>query len=1166
MTKLKYIIGALVIATLATVAYAAPVIQYFTNVAPFTDNTFDNGTTTNAWKNIYTYGLRVSTTTIGCMQGGLTSAGTVTAYFTGTNCGSGSGNSFAFPFDVQAGYNSTSTVIGFNGLFSTASSTFSGPLYFSALSQGSLYIGTNGRVNTVATSTLTGTGLISVTAGAYTLGATPIVVSCSTCGAGTITAVTGSYPIVSSGGNTPNITFLGLGTTSPWTTGQLSYVVNGNTVTSVATTSVTCTGSTTCTAFTAIGGAPITINSTGSTFTGSPNTIVTTDASGALMSTSSQLTVGNLIATTTATSYFLGKVGIGTINPTLVNANALLTVAGSSSADVIASSTDNTTLSDAIMRVYAPGSSVFMGAHGTSQITSQYGIVVGGYAEIGAVDSSFGTSNGLLIGTRTTAKPIIFGSGSTERMRIDSNGNLAVGTSTPFAQYQTTISSSTNPQLSLSAGLGVPQITLRNAGGNFYLSTTTVAGNATTSTAMFAVNGSSGTTTVRGLDIQANATTTSNIGYSISSGCYAIGTTCLSSGTGLTAYDAWTHSNQYPFNSATTSKIAIGTTTPYYSFTVSSSTGPQIALSDGTANGGISLWTFRNAGGSLFFATTTTAGNATSSVSAFQINTNGQLVNPYLSTAGTVNNLASGALYTTATSTPTATAPITYSGTFGSFIGGVGGAFDCTSASAGVKGCITAADYSILKTATTTFSSPLVYTLSTNAVTCTACAADSWTHSTQYPFNSATTSTISIGTTTPYYSLTVASSTGPQFALSAGVAGVSSWYFRNAGGAMYIGTTTIAGTATSSIPALTWTNAGMEGLGTSTPWGALSINPTLLGSGVPEFVIGSTSATHLVVDGGGNVGVNDSTPDFRLESVGSFANGFFGLTRTTDGDIFNCLGTGTCNVGTTTNSSGANLAISSSTAPQLALSVGAGIAQWVVRAESDNSLSWATTTVAGTATTSTDALNISGAIGSYGIAAGTTTPSASFAFNTVAGTDAMAIGSSTGTMFRLDKSGHAFFPQISKATAGTNQTTCYTSATGELVDETTTACAVSSMKFKHNIVSLNTNGLNTIMSLRPVVYSYNTDVPYDYQNRDYGFIAEEVAAVDPHLAEYGTDGLPRNLDDRAILANVVKAIQEMNGKVVGNFSTHWLWWAFGFLALWNVLITGYLIKRKWNHT
>lgn len=75
-----------------------------------------------------------------------------------------------------------------------------------------------------------------------------------------VTAVTASFPIASSGGNTPNITFGGLGTSTNLTQGQLPYNTGVNSFGQVATTSVTCTGNATCTSFTAIGPSPITIN------------------------------------------------------------------------------------------------------------------------------------------------------------------------------------------------------------------------------------------------------------------------------------------------------------------------------------------------------------------------------------------------------------------------------------------------------------------------------------------------------------------------------------------------------------------------------------------------------------------------------------------------------------------------------------------------------------------------------------------------------------------------------------------------------------------------------------------------------------------------------------------------------------------------------------------
>lgn len=60
---------------------------------------------------------------------------------------------------------------------------------------------------------------------------------------------------------------------------------------------------------------------------------------------------------------------------------------------------------------------------------------------------------------------------------------------------------------------------------------------------------------------------------------------------------------------------------------------------------------------------------------------------------------------------------------------------------------------------------------------------------------------IGLATTTPVYRLTVHDNLAPQFSLSAG-AGLAQWVFRNAGGTFYLATTTVAGTATTSIAVL----------------------------------------------------------------------------------------------------------------------------------------------------------------------------------------------------------------------------------------------------------------------------------------------------------------------------------------------------------------------------
>jgi hypothetical protein len=107
-----------------------------------------------------------------------------------------------------------------------------------------------------------------------------------------------------------------------------------------------------------------------------------------------------------------------------------------------------------------------------------------------------------------------------------------------------------------------------------------------------------------------------------------------------------------------------------------------------------------------------------------------------------VSNGGAG-VYGVATSSLAVSAPITFSGTLGAQLGGSGGSFGCTDASSGVTGCMTATDWAYLHTATTTFSSPLVYTGSTNAVTCPTCqtSAAAWPWNVATNFGSTTNST-----------------------------------------------------------------------------------------------------------------------------------------------------------------------------------------------------------------------------------------------------------------------------------------------------------------------------------------------------------------------------------------------------------------------------------------
>ena len=62
-------------------------------------------------------------------------------------------------------------------------------------------------------------------------------------------------------------------------------------------------------------------------------------------------------------------------------------------------------------------------------------------------------------------------------------------------------------------------------------------------------------------------------------------------------------------------------------------------------------------------------------------------------------------------------------------------------------------------------------------------------------------------------------------------------------------------------------DVGKFGLGTTSPWGLLSVNANGITAGAPQFVIGSSTRTDFIVNQTGNVGIGTTTPVQRLEVV-----------------------------------------------------------------------------------------------------------------------------------------------------------------------------------------------------------------------------------------------------------------------------------------------------------
>jgi len=91
------------------------------------------------------------------------------------------------------------------------------------------------------------------------------------------------------------------------------------------------------------------------------------------------------------------------------------------------------------------------------------------------------------------------------------------------------------------------------------------------------------------------------------------------------------------------------------------------------------------------------------------------------------------------------------------------------------------------------------------------------------------------------------------------------------------------------------------------------------------------------------------------------------------------------------------------------------------------------------------------------------------------------------------------------------------------------ACTGSSEVIKHNIASAN-YGLDQIIQLEPKTFVYNWDSDDKVK---LGFIAEEVAKVNPLFASFDGQGNPIGLSDRGIMAAMVQAIKDQQKEIDG---------------------------------
>lgn len=639
MLKKALLLAILSVLVANTTVQAAPYFRQEADLIPITDSVHYLGTTTpslKAWRGLIVDEL--------CL--------------TADTCLSAWPSAGSFPFDVQTWGVSTTTTIGFfNGLLSTASSTFTSNTRFPFgiwNSSGNVGIGTTSpgaKLHVLSQTPL----ILSNTD--YVLGSVGTALY-TTFGAssGDTYAQMQVYDLGANSSNNlsinPNGGNVGIGTTTPVARLQVA----GNS-TALPTTNVyqqlDLTGATDPTQRLSLG-------------------VLTSTLGGAVAGT------GVIQSLTNAQAFRNlslnpggGHVGIGTTTPGFA-------------LDVVApTNTVAVRFTDSGQRSVGFGTQgnadYFAFLSGTALSSAAKiavsGITVGAtYDTVSNAGEIRSTANAnLTLNARGTGSLILQTADAT-KLTVTTAGNVGIGTTTP--QWGLQVASSTGPQFTLSDTLiTANHWSFRNKGGNFYLATSSPSTFATSTTPALSIDTNNILTLGNHLVVLGNSTTTNLFATSASTSALYLATgalsclgtsatglvqagTCGGGGGGNSKFATSTDTNYptnkgiYP-NGGVLMNLGIGTTSPQWGLQIASSTGSQLTLSDTliTAN----HWSFRNKGGNFFLATSSPSTFATSTSAILSIDLNGILtVGNHLVINGnsTTTNATTTSLFsTTASST-----------------------------------------------------------------------------------------------------------------------------------------------------------------------------------------------------------------------------------------------------------------------------------------------------------------------------------------------------------------------------------------------------------------------------------------------------------------------------------------------------------------------------------
>lgn len=413
---------------------------------------------------------------------------------------------------------------------------------------------------------------------------------------------------------------------------------------------------------------------------------------------------------------------------------------------------------------------------------------------------------------------------------------------------------------------------------------------------------------------------------------------------------------------------------------------------------------------------------------------------------------------------------------------------------------------------------------------------------------------VGIGTTTTSYPLSVFSGTLPQLSLSNGT-GIPQWTARNAGGNLYLATTTVAGTATTTPAGLTILGStGRVGIGTNSPIAKLHVvGPTGTNDPLAYFhTPGLTDNNSLFI---GNGTTNNSL--FIAGSASAFmpgttlADGGFRVDSTADiffGDPVAARmvleSTGDVGIGTTNPSAKVHTtsAVDDDLLFEADITSGNQADGLYLSKDTDAGRNWVTWHQgSGAADWRIGMLGSPYDLTIYNGNGGSPTPSSpGTAFVTVQQSTGNFGIATTSPWRKLSVVGTVAFNGLTTSTAG--NAVCIL-ATFDVVTAGGTTCTTSSAKTKHDISKLTTD-TETILALTPVQFTYN-----EKGDTRYGLIAEDVAKIDPIMVELAEKditlfdgqviktGEPLTVDyQRSVMAKLIKFVQDMWYKVANHES------------------------------